>query len=130
VVPEVPPRGTETILLAEDEEALRTTMKQALEGLGYKVLTGPDPMAVFELAERHPDPIHLLVTDVVMPGLNGKELQERLSRLKPGIKILFMSGYTAEIIAKRGLVAKQTHFLQKPFRILDLARKVREALDE
>jgi PAS domain S-box-containing protein len=130
VVPEVPPRGTETILLAEDEEALRTTMKQALEGLGYKVLTGPDPMAVFELAERHPDPIHLLVTDVVMPGLNGKELQERLSRLKPGIKILFMSGYTAEIIAKRGLVAKQTHFLQKPFRILDLARKVRAALDE
>ncbi len=127
-VPEVPARGTETILLAEDE-ALRSTVQQALIGLGYRVLTGPDPMAVFELAERHPEPIHLLLTDVVMSGLNGKELQQRLSQLKPGLKILYMSGYTAEIIAKRGLVAKHTHFLQKPFRILDLARKVREALD-
>ena len=123
------PVGTETILVAEDEEPMLDVMRTALEDQGYTVLAAPNPLDVYLLAQQHEGPIHLLLTDVVMPGMNGKELQERISRTRPGIKVLYMSGYTSDIIAKRGLLEEGTHFLQKPFRILDMARKVREVLD-
>ncbi|MFH1241151.1 MAG: response regulator [Pseudomonadota bacterium] len=82
------------------------------------------------MAERHEDPIHLLVTDVVMPEMNGKELKARIERLKPNIKVLSMSGYTANVIMHRGILEGDVHFLQKPFSVNSLAAKVREVLDQ
>jgi CheY-like chemotaxis protein len=123
------PGGTETILVAEDEGPMLNVIQMALEGRGYQVLTAQNPLDAFLLAQRHPGPIHLLITDVVMPGMNGKELQERIRQLRPELKVIFISGYTGEIIARRGLLQEDTHFIQKPFRILDLARKVRSILD-
>ena len=121
--------GSETILVAEDEQPMLAVIRTVLEGKGYHVLAAASPSDTVALAGRHQGPIHLLITDVVMPGLNGKELEERLTRERPGLKVLFISGYTGDILAKRGLMGGETHFLQKPFRMLDLARKVREVLD-
>ena len=123
------PGGSETILLAEDEEAMLNVIRTVLERMGYTVLAAPNPLDVFLLGQRHDGPIHLLVTDVVMPGLNGYELQARLAEAWPGLKTLYLSGYPSDIIAKRGLIPEGTHFLQKPFRIQDLSNKVREVLD-
>ena len=123
------PRGTETILVAEDEKPMLEVIRTVLEGMGYTVLAAASPLATVLLGSQHPGPIHLLITDVVMPGLNGKELQEYLTQARPGLKVLFMSGYTGDILAKRGLMREETQFLQKPFRMVDLARKVREVLD-
>lgn len=123
------PRGSETILLAEDELAVLQVMKDTLEGLGYRILAAPTPTEACLLAGQHEGAIQLLLTDVVMPGMNGKELQARILTLRPEIKTLFMSGYTGDIIATRGLLEEGIHFLQKPFKIIDLARKIRAALD-
>jgi PAS domain S-box-containing protein len=123
------PRGNETILVAEDEPSMLEVLRRALEGQGYTVLASSNPIDVCFLAQQHPGPIHLLLTDVVMPGINGKELRERVTALRPGIQVLFMSGYTGDIMAKRGLLEQEIRFLQKPFRIQDLARMVRTALD-
>jgi CheY-like chemotaxis protein len=121
--------GQETILLVEDEDQVRELAVLSLEPLGYGVLAARDPREALALCEGHAGDIHLLLTDVVLPGMNGKELQDRISQRKPGIKVLFMSGYTADAIAHRGVLDKGIQFLQKPFSLEALARKVREVLD-
>jgi len=122
--------GRETVLLAEDEASLRELVKTMLEGLGYSVLEAASPDDAIAQCEQYAGEIHLLVTDVVMPAMNGRELEDRIKALKPEIKTLFMSGYTADLIAHRGVLYKEVHFLQKPFSREALAEKVREALDE
>ncbi len=126
---ETSPRGTETLLVAEDEPAVLMVLKSSLEKQGYLVLAASSPAEARLLSEKYEGRIHLLVTDVVMPGMNGPELQQAIVQARPDLKTLFISGYAGDIIAQRGLLEKGTQFLQKPFRILDLAKKVREALD-
>ncbi|WP_306599903.1 response regulator [Geothrix sp. 21YS21S-2] len=121
--------GDETILIAEDEKPMLDVMRLVLEEKGYKVLAASNPLDTVLLASRHEGPIHLLITDVVMPGMNGKELQQRILEARTGFKVLFISGYTGDILAKRGLMREETHFLQKPFRIKALLGKVREVLE-
>jgi len=101
-----------------------------LEGLGYEVLTACTPGEATELAEQYAGEIHLLMTDVVMPEMSGRDLQMRISAFRPDMKYLFMSGYTANVIAHRGILDEGVNFLQKPFLMSDLAAKVREALEK
>jgi signal transduction histidine kinase len=121
------PRGTETVLLVEDEEALMRVATRMLKGLGYTVVSASDPRQAIALAEQHPT-IELLMTDVIMPHMNGRELFETLSKPRPGLKCLFISGYTADVISHRGTLKEGVHFLQKPFVLGALARKVRDVL--
>jgi PAS domain S-box-containing protein len=123
------PKGSETLLLVEDEMAVLNVVRAALENQGYQVLAAPTPMDACLLAEQHEGPIHLLLTDVVMPTMNGVEVQEQILTWRPAIKTLFMSGYAGDMVSSRGLKEEGSHFLQKPFSILELAKKVREALD-
>ncbi|MCE9614914.1 MAG: PAS domain S-box protein [Lentisphaerae bacterium] len=124
------PRGTETILLVEDEKSIRVTGKALLEILGYTVLTAESPEAALRIVAEHAGPIDLLITDVVMPGMNGRELATRLVELRPGIRYLFMSGYTADIIAHRGVLDQGVNFLPKPFGLDQIAGTVRHVLDQ
>jgi PAS domain S-box-containing protein len=124
-----PMTGKETVLLVEDEEALLKMAKIILEGLGYTVLAAGTPGKAIQLAGEHAGDIHLMVTDVVMPEMSGRDLQRRISAIQPDIKYLFMSGYTANVIAHRGILDGGVHFLQKPFSMEVFAAKVREALD-
>ena len=126
--PAAAPTGAETILLVEDEEALLKLSTQMLERLGYTVLAASGPKQALQLAEAHPDTIHLLLTDVIMPDMSGRDLWQQLSALRPDLKCLFMSGYTANVIAHHGVLDEGVHFLQKPFSREALAAKVREAL--
>jgi PAS domain S-box-containing protein len=126
---EVPLKGTETVLVVEDEEQLLELSCAALEMYGYSILSAKSPGEAIVLCERTNKKIDLLITDVVMPGMNGKELKERLDTLKPGMKTIFMSGYTAEVVANRGILNEGVHFLQKPFTPQTLAKKVREVLN-
>ena len=128
-VAEEMPRGTETVLLVEDEEALREITREILEAAGYTVLEAGHGAAALHLSERHEGTIHLLVTDVVMPGVTGSELAQRLIAERTGMKVLFMSGYTDDAVILRGVLTKEMPFVQKPFTIVQLARKVREVLD-
>ncbi|MBW7865219.1 MAG: PAS domain S-box protein [Candidatus Hydrogenedentes bacterium] len=121
--------GVETILMVEDEESLLALAQRVLSRLGYTVLAANSPGQALELAAGHPGQIHLLATDVVMPEMSGRELLHRLLPLRPGIRSLFMSGYTANAIAHHGVLDKGVHFLQKPFTIQLFAQKVREVLD-
>ncbi|MDP2861801.1 MAG: ATP-binding protein, partial [Desulfobacterales bacterium] len=123
-----PLTGTETVLLVEDNEALLKMAEVMLEELGYTVLAAGSPNEAFQLAEQYEGDIHLVLTDVVMPEMSGRDLQKRLTALS-GMKYLFMSGYTADAIAQRGILDEGVHFLQKPFHMKDLATKVREALE-
>jgi PAS domain S-box-containing protein len=127
---EIPKGGGETVLVVEDEEAILKLAQKILEGMGYRVLTAGGPVDAIGLAGRHGDKIHLLITDVVMPEMNGRELSERLRSMHPELKCLFMSGYTANAIAHHGVLDQGVRFLQKPFSTNELARKVREALDQ
>ena len=127
--PEAPRRGHETVLLVEDEKQVLNLAQRLLTRHGYQVLVAPDPEAALQLAAKHPAPIDLLITDVIMPGMNGKQLHQRIQELKPGIRCIYMSGYTADVIAHHGVLDDHLHFLQKPFTVEALARKVREALD-
>ncbi len=124
------PEGVETILMVEDEPAVLELGKIALERFGYSVLTAQTPGEALDLAERLDGPIHLLITDVIMPGMNGKALKNSIQNIKPGIKILFMSGYSSEVITHRGILEENVNFLQKPFSIEALSTKVREILDQ
>lgn len=121
--------GHETVLLAEDESALRIAVQRRLERLGYRVLTADTPGEVVRLAQEHGGEIHLLLTDVVMPEMNGRDLAEQIRSLYPTVKLLFMSGYTADVIAHQGVLDERVSFLQKPFSQEELAAAVREALE-
>jgi CheY-like chemotaxis protein len=123
------PRGTETILVVEDQEALREVAKEMLEQLGYRVLVAGQGGSALELARRQEGPIHLLLTDVVMPGMNGRDLAERLAGERSGLRTLFMSGYTGGSLSDRGLLVKGVSLIEKPFNADALARAVRQALD-
>jgi CheY-like chemotaxis protein len=121
--------GVETILLVEDDEAILALGKAMLERLGYTVLAARSPAAALMQAKEHADNINMMITDVVMPGMNGHELAARLASIQPDLKCLFMSGYTANVIAHRGVLDEGVHFLQKPFSMEALAAKVREVLE-
>ena len=123
------PRGNETILLAEDEPSVLKLATKLLQELGYTVLAARTPGAALEIAQECPGEIHLLITDVIMPDMNGRELAARLSQSRPKIRQLFMSGYTANVIAHHGVLDEGVQFIQKPFSAADLAVKVRKALE-
>jgi len=126
--PPVPP-GKETILLVEDEAAILLLSKRVLERKGYTVLAAGGPAEALRLAQSHTTPIDLLVTDVVMPEMNGRRLAEQLVALHPRLRCLFTSGYTADVIAHHGVLEQGIRFLPKPFSPDDLALKVREVID-
>jgi PAS domain S-box-containing protein len=121
--------GNETILLVEDERGVRTLCIRLLKSRGYNVLEAASAEEALEKARSHDGPIHLLLTDVVMPDTGGADLASRVAKLRPAIKLLYMSGYTDEAISRKGLLAEGVHFLQKPFTPEALAEKVREALE-
>jgi len=123
------PLGTETVLLVEDDAPVRATARRILEGRGYRVLEAASGSAALEVAGRGAEPIHLLMTDVVMPGMSGPEVVERMRALRPGIRVLYASGYTDDAIARYGVLAPGVLLLEKPFTMEGVARKVREALD-
>jgi two-component system cell cycle sensor histidine kinase/response regulator CckA len=123
------PRGAETILIVEDEAAVRRMAARALAAQGYAILEAENGAEALEVLARGGSPIDLVLTDVVMPLVNGRELGERLSVERPGLRVLFMSGYTDDDIVRRGLLRPGSPFLQKPFMPGDLSRKVREMLD-
>ena len=123
------PRGTETVLLVEDAAAVRAVAKQVLERQGYTVLEAPDGDVALHVAQKHRGPIHLLLTDVVMPVLSGRPLAEQLARVRPDMKVLYASGYTDDSVVRHGILEAGTAYLQKPFTPDSLARKVREVLD-
>ena len=118
----------ETVLLVEDESELRRLVRQYLEHQGYTILEAADGFQAIELANTHPGTIHLLLTDVVMPGMNGRELARRLSASRPEIKVLYMSGYTENVIAEKGTLEQGITLLQKPFALSILKARVRERL--
>lgn len=117
-------RGQGTILVAEDEPTILEMVKEMLEELGYHVLCASTPAEAIRIAEKHAHPIDLLITDLIMPGMNGRDLAGNILKICPGIKRLFMSGYTADIIADGGILDAGVHFLQKPFTINELSSKV------
>jgi PAS domain S-box-containing protein len=123
-------RGFETILVVEDEPAILSLTKTMLERLGYQVLVASTPKEAIQVAVEHSGEIHLLLTDVVMPELNGRDLASKLSLTFPHLKKLYMSGYTANVIAHHGVLNEGVLFIQKPFSKNDLARWVRAALDD
>lgn len=130
IKPEQPvPAGDETILLVEDEPAILRMTRMMLERKGYSVLEAATPAEAINTANVHAGKIHLLMTDVVMPEMNGGDLAETISAIYPEIKILFMSGYTANVIAHKGVLDDGVAFMQKPFSINELAEKIREVLD-
>jgi two-component system, cell cycle sensor histidine kinase and response regulator CckA len=122
------PRGSEVILLVEDERGVRELSREYLEMAGYTVLEAEDGHTALELAAMHVGPIHLLMTDVVMPGINGHELAERVTRLRPDTRVLYMSGYTDQAIVHQGILDSGAVLLQKPFTLATLAMKLREIL--
>jgi PAS domain S-box-containing protein len=122
-------KGHETILLVEDEENLRRLARQSLENQGYNVIDAPDGAAAIKISQAHPGPIHLLLTDVIMPGMNGRELANKLSPTRLEMRVLFMSGYTENHIGHNGTLDEGITLLQKPFTLSALRSKVREMLD-
>ncbi|PIU50555.1 MAG: hybrid sensor histidine kinase/response regulator, partial [Desulfobacterales bacterium CG07_land_8_20_14_0_80_52_14] len=125
----IPEGHGETVLLVEDDLSILAMGKAMLERLGYAILTAGDTNQALDLAKVHGGPIHLLMTDVVMPQMSGKDLALQMRTLNPEIKVLFMSGYTTNIIAHRGILDEAVHFIQKPFSMKNLASKVRKALE-
>ena len=122
--------GNATILLVEDEKPILRLAMKILTQRGYQVIAAGSPALAIDLVQKFPGPIHLLITDVVMPEMNGKELSGKIAALRPGIKTLYMSGYTADIIARDGVIEEGTQFLQKPFSAKSLAQKTAEVLEE
>jgi PAS domain S-box-containing protein len=124
----VPVTGTETILLVEDDPMVREMVQIALQQNGYTVLAANSPEEAVRLCRELGQPIHLLLTDVVMPGKSGRETAEEVAALRPAVKVLFMSGYTDDAIVRHGVLHAETAFIQKPFALADLMRKLREVL--
>ena len=127
--PGAAPPGTETILLVEDEPAVRAMTRRSLRSNGYTLLEAGDGGHAVRLCERHPGPIHLLVSDVVMPGMGGRQLADRLTALRPDMRVLFVSGYTDDAVVRHGVLQSEVAFLQKPFSPDALRQKVRDVLD-
>lgn len=123
------PRGQETVLVVEDEEAVRELAREILENKGYAVLEARHGVEALLISDRHNGPIHLLLTDVIMPQLNGRGLAQRLTSLRSDIKVLYMSGYTTKDLISHGMLDPGVAFLQKPFTPDALALKVRQVLD-
>jgi two-component system, cell cycle sensor histidine kinase and response regulator CckA len=125
-----PTRSSETVLLVEDEEAVRHLAREVLQSQGYTVLEARHPGEALRFGAEHLGPIHLLVTDVVMPQMGGREVASRLAPRRPEMRVLYMSGYTDEAIVHQGVLDAGTAFLQKPFSVTGLAQKVREVLTD
>jgi two-component system, cell cycle sensor histidine kinase and response regulator CckA len=123
------PHGTETVLLVEDDAAVRAVTRGILEKSGYTVLEASNGEQALQIIERHTLPLHLLLTDIIMPQMSGRPLVEQVSVLRPDLKVLYMSGYTDDAVVRHGVLAAEMDFLQKPFTALKLAQKVREVLD-
>jgi CheY-like chemotaxis protein len=117
------------VLLAEDEDAVRNLAMYLLRHCGYQVLVASSGTEALEVAARHAGPIHLLVTDVVMPKMGGRQLAEALRPTHPGLRVLYLSGYTDDAMLRRGVLEPGAAFLEKPFSIAALGLKVREVLD-
>jgi len=124
------PKGSETILLVEDEPPILKMGREMIKRLGYKVLTAENPNDALRQSLEYDGKIHLLITDVVMPEMNGRDLSVHLSKNHPGLKSLYMSGYTADVIAHHGVIDEGVQFIQKPFSLKDLADKVREVIEQ
>ncbi|MFQ5876562.1 MAG: ATP-binding protein [Acidobacteriota bacterium] len=122
------PRGTETLLLVEDDHAVRSLTREILAAHGYTVPEARDGAEAIEICRRHSGDIHLLLTDVVMPCMNGRDLARHLAGLRPGIKVVYMSGYTGHTVARHGVLDVGVPYLQKPFTVEALLSKVREVL--
>jgi len=127
IAPEFP-KGTQTVLLVEDEEAVRELVRDILELQGYTVLSAHEGGEALQLCEQYDGSIHLIITDVVMPGMTGRELVEHVSSMRPETSVLYMSGYTDDAIVRHGVLEPGTNFLQKPFTPDALARKVHAVL--
>jgi CheY-like chemotaxis protein len=123
-------KGTETILVVDDEELVRNLVKSLLESHGYKVLQAASGDAALDLISRYPHPLHLILTDVVMPGMNGRELADRLALLRPDLKILYMSANPRDILAQGNEPGSSPAYLQKPFTVEALLMRVRSLLDQ
>ena len=121
--------GTETVLIAEDDDGVRTFARRLLEAVGYTVLAAAHGGEALRVAQEHPGEIHLLLTDMVMPGISGPQLADELRATRPALRVLFLSGYTDATVQRAGRVDPAAHFLQKPFSTQALGLKVREVLD-
>ncbi len=121
--------GTETILVVEDQADLLGLVKTSLEQYGYEVLTASDPIGALFQCKSYSGEIHLLLTDVIMPLMNGRELSENIKGSKPGIKTLFMSGHSGDKLGRQGILEKGIELVEKPFTPYELAKRVRELLD-
>ena len=122
-------QGTETILLVEDDHAVRAVAHRSLVRFGYDVLSASRGDEALRIAEEHGGEIDLLLTDIMMPGMNGVEVAARIAESYPGIRIFFMSGYADQDLVRQGLLEPGTHFLQKPFTPQELAERIRNILD-
>ena len=123
------PSGVETILLVEDDKSLLEIGTTMLESFGYDVIATSSPNEAISLFEKNKEKIALLITDVIMPEMNGKQLVERIFKINDGIKVLFISGYTSDVIEKNDLERDGTNFIQKPFSLTELLKKVRTLID-
>jgi two-component system cell cycle sensor histidine kinase/response regulator CckA len=123
-------RGHETVLVVEDEPAILQLTTAIIRKRGYTVLVAPTPNEAIRLSEAFDGEIHLLITDVIMPQMNGLDLAEDLKSRRPGLKCIFMSGYTADIIAHRGILDEGVNFVQKPFSAKVMSAMIREVLDQ
>jgi two-component system cell cycle sensor histidine kinase/response regulator CckA len=123
-------KGTETVLVVEDQEGIRDIVRETLRRNGYQVLIAADGDEALQMARAYPDPIHLLVTDLIMPNIGGRELAQRLTPLRPEMKVLFMSGYSEHSALEIEATSQSASVLQKPFSLDALARNVRRVLDE
>ena len=123
-------QGRETVLVVEDEEAVRTLVRLTLEEQGYNVLTASTGMDALDLIRNHPSQLDLLITDMIMPGISGRELAENARKERPGLRVMYMSGYTDDALGRYGLQGTSDQFVQKPFTPLGLVRKIRNILDQ
>jgi DNA-binding NtrC family response regulator len=122
-------RGSETVLIAEDEPDLRELTRMFLQEHGYKVIDAASAEQALKIADALSEPIHLLLTDVIMPGMSGRQLAERIQDRRPQTKIIYMTGYTDDMIVQHKVLEPGVNMLQKPFTRLDLVQKVRSTLD-